>query len=97
MNPNRTGPIERATDGRDSSRKWRLVIGGILLYTFVHFVNAAGIGLAVALDWIESADARLLWTHSVTIWSGGVVFFAGIYTAGNVAQKFSQENGKAKK
>jgi len=80
--------IRKAGDDRDSSRKWRLVIGGILLYTAVHFVNAGGILLAAALDWIESGDARQLWTHSVTIWSGGVVFFAGIYTAGNVVQKF---------
>jgi len=94
MDPNRTGPIERATDGRDSSRKWRLAIFGILLYTFIHLVNAGGILLAAHNKWVMADGVVSLWTHSVTVWSGGVVFFAGLYKAANVLQKFSPNGGK---
>lgn len=79
--------IEKATDGRDSSRKWRLAVGGIILYTAIHIVNAGAILGALGIGWLTESGAVSLWTHSVTVWSGGVIFFAGLYKASNVLQK----------
>jgi hypothetical protein len=96
MDPNRTGPIQRATDGRDSSRKWRLVVGGILLYTFVHLINAAAVLVALWKQWLADGGAVSLWTHSLTTWSAGVIFFAGLYKAANVAQKWGEHRNGGK-
>lgn len=77
------------TEDPTTSRKWRLVVGGILLYTVVHLINAGTILLALWRHWIADAGAVALWTHSITVWSAGVVFFAGLYQAANVIQKWS--------
>lgn len=81
-------------DPRYTSRKWRLTIAGIILYTAIHLVNAGAVLVCLNNEWLNAASATTIWTSSLTIWSGGMIWIMGQYLIVNATQNIKdRRNG----
>jgi hypothetical protein len=81
-------------DPRYSSRKWKLAVWGLTMYTVVHIGNVWTIILAGYMKLLPKAALEPLWTGSVTVWSAGVAALLAIYMTGNVAATFVRGGDK---